>query len=155
MRQPIIGIIGAANATEQGCAAAERIGALLAEHGCTIVCGGLGGIMTAAARGCAQAGGTVLGILPGPDSSAANPYITHPVVTNMGHARNVIIAHTAQALIAIEGELGTLSEIAIGLKLGKPVVALHCQHDVTGLLPATTPEEAVTAALASLPGEPS
>lgn len=155
MRPTIIGIIGAGNATEHGCALAEEVGALLAKHGCAVVCGGLGGIMTAAARGCARAGGTVIGILPGPDASAANPYITHPIATNLGHARNVVIAHTAQALIAIEGELGTLSEIAIGLKLGKPVIALHCQHELAGLRQATTPDEAVAAALASLTGESS
>ena len=153
MRQPIIGIIGAANASTEGCELAERVGALLAENGCAIVCGGLGGIMTAAAQGCAQASGTVLGILPGPDAAAANPYVTYPIATNTGHARNVIIAHTAQVLIAIEGELGTLAEIAIGLKLGKPVIALHCQHQVKGLTVVATPEEAVTHALAMLPGE--
>ncbi|MDF1579737.1 MAG: TIGR00725 family protein [Desulfuromonadales bacterium] len=150
MQQPIIGIIGAAHASVKGCELAEQVGALLAEHKCTIVCGGLGGIMTAAARGCTQAGGTVLGILPGADVAAANPYVTYPIATNMGHARNIIIAHSAQALIAIEGELGTLSEIAIGLKLNKPVFALNCQHHVAGLLTVTSPAEAVTAVLTAV-----
>jgi len=103
--------------------------------------------MTAASKGCAEAGGQVLGILPGPDKSQANPYVSIAVPTNMGHARNVIIAHTADALVAVEGEYGTLSEAAIGLKLGKRVVVISGGLNLDGTLPADSAEKAVALAL--------
>ena len=146
----IIGLIGASRPTAAGAAQAEQVGRLLAAHGVVLVCGGLGGVMEAAARGCAGNGGDVLGILPGPDTALANPHVTLAVPTNMGHARNVIIAHTAQALIAVEGEFGTISEMAVALKLGKPVIALPGAPQLPGIRTATTPEEAVLQALASL-----
>jgi uncharacterized protein (TIGR00725 family) len=120
----LAGIIGAANTGPENLALAEACGALLARNGYGIVCGGLGGVMAAASRGAASAGGTVIGILPGPDPSAANSHVTFPIATNMGHARNAIIAHSACFLVAVAGEAGTLSEIAFGLKLGKPVYGL-------------------------------
>jgi uncharacterized protein (TIGR00725 family) len=120
----LLGVIGAAQATSRGLAMAEEVGRAIARAGAVLVCGGLGGVMEAAARGAYEAGGEVLGILPGSDRSAANRYVTLPVVTAMGHARNVIIAQTAEALIAVEGELGTLSEAAIGLKLERPLIVL-------------------------------
>jgi len=129
---------------------AEAVGREIARCGATLVCGGLGGVMEAAAKGAYGAGGEVLGILPGPDKSTANPYVTLPVPTNMGHARNVIIAHTADALIAVEGEHGTLSETAIGLKLGKPVLVLPGGQQLTGTIAVTSPESAVALALESL-----
>lgn len=92
----------------------------------------------------------MIGILPGDRADEANPYVSIPVVTDMGHARNVIIAHTAQALIAIEGEYGTLSEVAVALKLGRPVIALGKWRSVTGVVPASSPEEAVRLALEAL-----
>jgi uncharacterized protein (TIGR00725 family) len=149
-RKTIIGLIGASRPTAAGADQAEQVGRLLAAHGVVLVCGGLGGAMEAAARGCAGNGGEVLGILPGPDSAQANPHVTLAVPTNMGHARNVIIAHTAQALIAVEGEYGTISEMAVALKLGKPVIALPGAPQLPGIRTATTPEEAVHQALASL-----
>lgn len=151
-RKTVIGVIGASQATPKGYAVAREVGRLLALAGAVLVCGGLGGVMEAAARGCAEAGGVVLGILPGPEPAQANPFVTIAVPTNMGHARNVIIAHTAQALIAVEGEYGTLSEIAIGLKLGRPVIALENSFDVAGLVPAASPAQAVAAALACVVG---
>jgi uncharacterized protein (TIGR00725 family) len=149
-RKTIIGVIGASRPTAAGADQAEQVGRLLAELGVVLVCGGLGGVMAAASRGCAGSGGEVLGILPGPDPSQANPHVTLAVPTNMGHARNVIIAHTAQALIAVEGEYGTISEMAVGLKLGKPVIALPGAPQLPGIRPAATPEEAVRLTLASL-----
>ncbi len=149
-RKIMIGIIGAARATEAGLAMARATGAEIARHGAVLVCGGLGGVMQAASRGCAENGGDVLGLLPGPDAAAANPFVTIAVPTNMGHARNVIIAHAADALIAIEGEYGTLSEMAISLKLGKPVVVLPGGHRLAGSLSADTPHAAVELAFASL-----
>jgi uncharacterized protein (TIGR00725 family) len=149
----IVGVIGASRPTVAGASLAEEVGRLLAGHGAVLVCGGLGGVMESAARGCAGAGGEVLGILPGPDASQANPHVTLPVPTNMGHARNVIIAHTAQALIAVEGEYGTISEMAVALKLGKPVIALPGAPLLPGARQAVTPEDAVRQALGSLPAE--
>ena len=146
----IVAVIGAGNATAQGEASAYRIGQLLAEAGVVLVCGGLGGVMLAASRGCSEAGGTVIGILPGSDAADANPYVTLPIVTNMGHARNVMIAHTAQAFIAVEGEYGTLSEMAIGLKLGKPVVQLDSWSQLPEALVVISPEQAVAAVLAAI-----
>lgn len=142
----MIGVIGASRATPKGLENAYQVGRLIAEAGATLVCGGLGGIMQEASRGCAEAGGNVVGILPGPTSQDANPYVTIPVVTNMGHARNIVIAHTADALIAIEGEYGTLSEMAISLKLGKFVATLD-GYDLAGATPVETPSEAVAMAL--------
>jgi len=150
VRSPVIGVIGAGRASEAGYAAALEVGRLLAHRGATLVCGGLGGVMEAACRGCREAGGLAVGILPGPSSEQANPWVVLPIVTNLGHARNIIIAHTAQALIAIEGEYGTLSEIAVALKLGKPVISLQSWPTVPGVVPVDTPEQAVATAFSFL-----
>jgi len=150
LQKAIIAVIGAGDASAKGEKRAYRIGQLLAEQGVVLVCGGLGGVMQAASRGCAEAGGEVIGLLPGADTAEANPYVTIPIVTNMGHARNVMIAHTAQALIAVEGEYGTLSEMAIGLKLGKPVIQLDSWSQLSAAMVAVTPEQAVTMALAAV-----
>lgn len=150
----LIGVIGASRPSPGGLLQAEEVGRRIAGAGAVLVCGGLGGVMEAAARGAFTAGGEVLGILPGPGRETANPYVTIPVSTNMGHARNVIIAHTADALIAVEGEYGTLSETAIGLKIGKPVVVLPGGHDIKGTILAASAEAAVNLALESLNHEP-
>jgi len=147
MRKPIIGVIGASRPSPAGLSLAEAVGRAIARNGAVLVCGGLGGVMEAAARGAVEAGGEVLGILPGPDKSQANPYVTLAVPTNIGHARNVIIAHTADALIAVEGEYGTLSETAIGLKIGKPVLVLPGGQRIDGTVAVDTPESAVARAL--------
>ncbi|HEX9411067.1 MAG TPA: TIGR00725 family protein [Actinomycetota bacterium] len=102
----------------------EEVGRLLARAGAVLVCGGLGGSMEAAARGAAEAGGTVLGILPGANRGGANPYLTFAIPTGMGEARNTLIVRSSDALIAVAGEFGTLSEIAFALKIGVPVVGL-------------------------------
>jgi uncharacterized protein (TIGR00725 family) len=150
MRQHMIGVVGASTATAAGYEVARQVGHLIAEAGAVLVCGGLGGIMEAACRGAWGAGGQTLGILPGPDAQNANPWVTLPVPTNIGHARNVIIAHTAQALIAVEGEFGTLSEMAIGLKLGKPVVAIDSWPGLPGVIYVNSPADAVARALAEI-----
>ena len=146
----IIGVIGASQPSSNGLRLAEAVGRAIASRGAVLVCGGLGGVMQAAAKGAAEAGGEVLGILPGPDKRAANPYVTLAVPTNMGHARNVIIAHTADVLIAVEGEYGTLSEVAIGLKLGKQVYVLPGGLQVAGTVPVDSAESAVALACESL-----
>ena len=123
-RAPRIGVMGPGSATDEEYAMAREVGRLIAEKGGVLICGGRGGAMEAASRGAAEAGGTVIGILPGFSESEANPYVTVPVITGMSHARNSINVWTSQAVIAVSGAYGTLSEIALALKCGRPVVAL-------------------------------
>jgi uncharacterized protein (TIGR00725 family) len=149
-RKPIIGVIGASQPSAGGLRMAEAVGREIASRGGVLVCGGLGGVMEAAAKGAVAAGGEVIGVLPGADKESANPYVTIAVPTNMGHARNVIIAHTAEALIAVEGEYGTLSEAAIACKLCKPVFVLPGGPQLAGTISVATPEEAVTLAFESM-----
>lgn len=146
--RPLVGVIGGAAIDEEGYAAAREVGRLVAQSGAVLITGGLGGVMEAASRGCAEAGGLVVGILPGDRAEQANPFVAVPIVTNMGHARNVIIAQTAAVLIAVEGGYGTLSEMAVGLKLGRPVITLNSRFSVPGAQSAVTPAEAVRLALA-------
>jgi len=146
----LIGVIGAAQPSAAGYAAAREVGRLLAAAGAVVVCGGLGGVMEAVCRGAHEGGGLSVGILPGPDQREANRWVTIPVATNMGHARNVIIAHSARALIAVEGSYGTLSEMAVALKLGRPVLALGMEQPLAGARVVATPQAAVAAALALL-----
>jgi uncharacterized protein (TIGR00725 family) len=131
-------------------ARAEEVGRLLAERGCTVVCGGLGEVMAAAARGAKQVGGTTIGILPGTDRSAASEWIDHVVVTGLGHARNAIVAASGDAVIAVGGAYGTLSEIAFAKILGRPVVILEPGLEVDGVPRAASPAEAVEFVLNSL-----
>lgn len=123
--QTLIGVIGVGQASEQEQKWAYEVGKLIAEQDFALICGGLSGVMEAASQGCSEAGGTVIGILPGPEKKAANPYVTFALPTNLGQARNVLIAQSADLLIAIGKGYGTLSEIALGLKLGKPVLSFH------------------------------
>lgn len=146
----MIGVIGAGNASSTGERLAYRVGELIAQKGAVLVCGGLGGVMKAASKGCFEAGGEVIGVLPGATADAANPYVTLPIVTNMGHARNVIIAHTADVLIAIEGEHGTVSEMAISLKIGKTVVQLNRESLFADAVVAESPEQALELALQAI-----
>ena len=119
-----IAVCAPGDATDEEVVAAEAVGRLLGERGCTLVCGGLGGAMAAACRGAKAAGGVTLGIIPGYDEKAANPWVDHVVCTGLGQARNAIVAATGQAVIAVGGGFGTLSEIALGLRLGRPVILL-------------------------------
>ena len=146
----IVGVIGSSEPCGAGLCLAYEVGRLLAEAGVILVTGGLGGVMEAASRGCSEAGGQVLGILPGDNPDSANPYVDIAIPSGMGHARNVLVAQTAQALIAIEGELGTLSEIAIGLKNGRAVFLLGSTLQVRGAVEVATPQQAVSAALLAL-----
>lgn len=149
-RRLLIGVIGAGRPSPQGLRHAEEVGRLIARRGGVLVCGGLGGVMERACRGCMAEGGESIGILPGPEASEANPYVTLAIPTNMGHARNIIIAHAAQGLVAIEGEYGTLSEMAVALKLGRPLVALNSWPGIPGVVYAETPETAVNEVLSRL-----
>ena len=149
-QRPIIGVIGAANASAGGYRKAEQVGRLLAARGAVLICGGLGGVMEGACLGCSRQGGEAVGILPGPEANQANPFVTLALPTNLGHARNVIIAHSAQALIAIEGEYGTLSEIAVALKLGRPVVAIDSWPGIPGVVYLDSPEDAIVEVFARI-----
>ena len=141
-----IGVIGGARPDLASREAAARVGELIARAGAVLVCGGLGGVMEAAARGAKGAGGLTVGILPGGETAAANPSIDIPIATGIGYARNAMVAMNADALIAIDGEYGTLSEIAYGIIYGKTVIGLGT-WDIRGVVPARGPEEAVRLAL--------
>ena len=123
--KPVIAVIGGSSCTKDEWAIAHETGRLLAGRGAILVCGGLGGVMEAAAEGAKSNGGVTVGILPGTDPAAANPHIDIPLATGFGEMRNVLIVRVAQALIAIGGGIGTLSEIALAQRTGKPVAGLH------------------------------
>ena len=151
MAQPVyLAVIGGSDISPEIAALAREVGRGIAARGAVLLCGGLGGVMAAAARGAREAGGVSLGILPDGDRRRANPYLTYSIATNLGHARNVLIAHSADALIAVDGSHGTISEAAIALKLGKPVVALNVTWDLPGVIRAASPAEAVALAWAAL-----
>ena len=126
---------------------AEEVGRLLAEAGCTVVTGGRSEVMAAAARGAKSAGGTTIGVLPGEDRVDVNEWIDHVVVTGIGHARNLAVAATGDAVIAVGGSWGTLAEIGFASRLGRRVVVLEPGWKLDGVARAATPEEAVALAL--------
>ena len=125
---------------------AEEVGRLLARRGAVVVCGGLGGVMEAACRGASRAGGTTVGVLPGLDRGAANPFVSVAVATGLGEVRNALVVRAADALIAVGGVYGTLSEIALALKAGKPVIGLGT-WEIDGVERVEGPEAAVNLAL--------
>jgi uncharacterized protein (TIGR00725 family) len=145
----LIGVIGAGECDARVAALAHEVGRRLAEAGCTLVGGGLGGVTEAAARGAREAGGLVVGILPGPDPSAANPHVEIAIATGMGEVRNAVIVNSAHAFVAIARGYGTLSEIAFALRQGKRVVGLESWEVDDKILRAETPDEAVRLVLAS------
>ncbi len=134
-----IAVIGAAEADQHVQDLAFRVGSLIADEGCILLTGGRGGVMEAASRGAHEAGGLVVGILPG---SEGNLYLDVAVKTQMGQARNVVLVESADAVIAVAGSYGTLSEIGVALRIGKPVFGIDT-WDIPGLTPCHTPEEAV------------
>jgi hypothetical protein len=151
MTKPIyMAVIGGGEVSPEIAALAREVGRQVARRGAVLLCGGLGGVMAAAAKGAQEAGGVSVGILPDGDRRRANPYLTYAIATNLGHARNMLIAHSADALIAVDGSFGTISEAAIALKLGKPVIALEVSWDLPGLRRANSPQEAVDLALAAM-----
>jgi uncharacterized protein (TIGR00725 family) len=149
----LIAVIGGGSCSAEVATMAEEVGRGLAEQGASLICGGLGGVMEAACRGARSAGGLTIGILPGDNRHSANPYVDIPIVTGMGYARNVIIARSAQAIVAVDGSYGTLSEIAHALQSGVPVIglgtwslSLHGQED-SSVVPAQSSGEAVKKAV--------
>ncbi len=148
-----IAVIGRGDCSDEEYEIAEAVGRLIAENRATVCCGGLGGVMEAACRGAKEAGGTTVGILP--DTGDGNAYLDVAVRTGMGHARNVVLVHSADAVIAVGGSYGTLSEIAVSLKTGKPVYGLSTWK-IKGVRACAGPEEAVSLAVrAGRPSRPS
>lgn len=145
-QRPRVAVIGGNNPKPEFLDLAYQVGRLLASRGAILVCGGLGGVMEAAARGAREAGGLTIGLLPGKDRSEANNYIDLPIVTGIGYNRNSMVVLNADAVIAIDGEYGTLSELAFAFIFGKKVIGLKT-WEVKGVIPAWTPEEAVDLAL--------
>ena len=140
---------------------AEAVGAGVARRGAALVCGGLGGVMEAACRGAAGAGGLTVGLLPGEDRAAANPYVRLPVATGLGELRNALVVRTSDVLIAVGGAYGTLSEVALALRMGVVVVGLGTWGLLrpdgapdTGVLVVSDPEEALRCAFGAIEGQP-
>lgn len=145
-----VGVIGGSyNLSQDVESSAIEMGRLIAKEGWIIICGGRGGVMEAVAKGASQEGGVVIGILPGPSREEGNPYLTYAIPTALGHFRNFIIAQASDILIAFEGEYGTLSEVAIGLRLEKPIISLAGwelkgrNFKAKGIYEASSPEEAI------------
>jgi uncharacterized protein (TIGR00725 family) len=153
--QAYVAVVGAGRASEEESRTAEQVGRGLAEAGAILVCGGLGGVMEAACRGAKAGGGRTVGILPGAERGAANAHVDVAIPTGLGEMRNVLVVRAADALIAVGGEFGTLSEIALALKAGKPVVGLGTWElarggaEVQAIVRADSPDGAVERALAA------
>ncbi len=137
-----IAVYGGADCSTKVYEQARKVGQLLAQRGVVVYCGGMGGVMEAVSRGVSEEGGTVVGILPEADGDSGNDYITIPVATGAGSARNVMIANSVHGTITIDGSYGTLSEIGHTLRMGKPVVGLGT-WDIRGVIVVDKPEEAV------------
>lgn len=150
LRHIVVGIIGPREANAAQRDAARRIGRALGETGVTLICGGRSGVMNAASEGCAEAGGLMIGILPGSTPEEANPYVGIPLPTGLGEARNMVIAKSARVLIAIGGSYGTLSEVAYGLHFSKPVIGLEGAPAVDGVRQASCVDSALDLAAAAL-----
>jgi hypothetical protein len=142
-----IAVIGAGACSARGAREAYEVGRELALGNAVLVCGGLGGVMEAAARGAREAGGLTVGILPGDGFDEANPFIDIAIPTGFGHGRNIMVVRAARAVIAIEGAYGTLSEIGLALAMGKPVIGLSTWDIGPGILRASSPKQAVETAL--------
>lgn len=151
-----ISVIGAGDGDPEAEAAAEEVGRLVARAGAVLVCGGLGGVMAAACRGAREEDGATLGILPGLSRAEGNPHLEYSICTGTGHARNLAVAASGDAVIAIGGEFGTLSEIGLARKAGRTVVLLdswEIQRNgqlPEGVIPVSTPRDAVALALESI-----
>ena len=148
-----IAVIGGSDCTPEETRLAEEVGRGLARNGAVLICGGLGGVMEAACKGASAEGGLTIGILPGGSRQAANPYVNIPVVTNLGEARNIIVVKSAEAIIAIGGGYGTLSELGHALRNGTPVVGLNTwslsrnERPDNSIVLARNPADAVKKAL--------
>lgn len=137
-----VSVIGGSSVSREIDSVAEELGERLADRGHTVVCGGLGGVMTAVCRGAREADGETIGILPTDRRADANPYVTTPIATGLGHARNALVVMNGDVTIAVDGASGTLSEIGLALAQDRPVVGLDT-HDVDEVLTVNSPREAV------------
>ena len=152
-KQKIIAVIGGSQCSKEEAKTAEEIGRQLARQGAILVCGGLSGVMEAACKGASSEGGLTIGILPGENRQAANPYVQIPIVTGIGYARNITVAKSAQAVIAVGGSYGTLSEISYALQSGIPIIGLNTwslsrnSKQDNSIIPAQNATEAVDKAL--------
>jgi uncharacterized protein (TIGR00725 family) len=152
-KRKIVAVIGSGQPTSKETNLAEKVGRELARHGAILVCGGLGGIMEAACKGASAEGGITIGILPGENRLSANPYVQIPIATGIGYARNAAVAKSAQAVIAIGGSYGTLTEIGYALQTGIPVISLNTwkisrnDKQDKSIISAKSPSEAVEMAL--------
>jgi uncharacterized protein (TIGR00725 family) len=142
-----ISVIGTGTCTAGTAVLAYEVGKHIAKNNCVLLCGGLGGVMEHAARGAKDNGGHTIGILPGFEISDANPYIDIAIPTGLSHARNILVVRSGMACIAVEGSYGTLSEIAIALKLEKPVIGLNTWDIAPEIIKAKNPEDAVNKAI--------
>ena len=148
-----VAVIGSATCSQEVAVLAEAVGREIARAGAILICGGRGGVMAAACRGAKAQGGTTVGILPGLDRGEANPYVDIPIVTGLGEARNAVVVRSADAVVAVSGGFGTLSEIGLALKMGRPVVGLGTWELVQGgqradaVVLSETPDQAVELAL--------
>jgi uncharacterized protein (TIGR00725 family) len=147
---PYVSVVGSGTASRELYDKARKVGRLVAERRGTVVCGGRSGVMEAAARGATEAGGTAIGVLPDEDRKRANEYLSYSIATGTGHARNLAVVCSGDVVIAIGGEYGTLSEIGLALKVGRPVVALESWELGEHVSVASSPEEAVGAAFGLL-----
>lgn len=138
-----VGVIGAGSCSDKVYELAREVGHEVGRREWVLICGGLGGVMEAAARGCVEAGGQTVGILPGLDRALANPFITVAISTGLGEARNVMVVRASDVLIAIAGGYGTLSEIGLALKTGKRVIGLETWPDIQGIEYVSSPSEAI------------
>lgn len=146
----VIGVIGPREATPDQLRAAEAVGVLLGDLGVTLICGGRSGVMEAVCKGCSDAGGRPVGILPGTDPTEANPYVALPLPTGLSEARNIVIARAARALIAVGNSPGTLTEVAFGLHFGKPVIGVEGAASLKGVRQAADARDAVAQGLAAV-----
>ncbi|MFB6962757.1 TIGR00725 family protein [Streptomyces sp. NPDC056309] len=156
--RPCVAVAGPGEASGREAELARQVGVLLARRGAVVVCGGLGGVMEACAQGVTSAGGTVVGLLPGRDRAAGSPHLSLAVATGLGELRNGLLVNTCDALVAVGGGWGTLSEVALALRAGKPVALLEswalpdapsATGGIHGPIEAATPAEAVEAVLPS------
>ena len=152
MKRLQIAVSGGGTCSARTARLAREVGRAIAEAGAVLVCGGRGGVMAAAARGAVEAGGEVVGLLPGYARAGANRHCTITVPTGLGHARNVLVVAAGDAVVALDGKHGTLSEVALARVLGRPVVALGAWHDVPGVVVARSAREAVRRALSAARG---
>ena len=141
-----IGVIGAGECSPEICRQANELGHLIGKNEWVLFCGGLGGVMEGAAKGCYQSGGITVGILPGKEKDSANPFITLPITTGLGEGRNLLVVRASDVVVAIAGGYGTLSEIGFALKIGRPVVGLKTWPGIDGIDYVETPEQAIAIA---------